>query len=58
MYKVIGTYQNAGKNGSIHYHEQLLKECDTLEDAEFYAKRQKGAWDKIIIRDNDDNDVN
>ena len=57
-YTVLGGYQNGGKPGIINYCEDIIGECDTHEEALNLANKHKSAWDKIIIRtdDNPDND--
>ena len=57
MYKVYGAFQNAGKAGAINYTEELIKECATLEEAQTTAENQRGAWDAVIIRDQEDNEI-
>lgn len=56
MYRVLGGFQNAKKQGAIYYCEEFLEEFETLDKARDFAKSQAGAWDKIIIR-NDDEDI-
>lgn len=57
MYTVYGVYQNAGKPGAINRMEEVLKECETLEEAKETAKNQTGSWDEVIIRDENDNEI-
>lgn len=48
-YKVIGSYQNGGRPGTINYCEGKLGEFTTYEEAEAFAKIQRGTWDNIFI---------
>ena len=57
MYKVLGNYQNAGKTSMIDYCEEFLGERGTIDEARELAKSQAGAWDSIIIRNDNDEDV-
>lgn len=54
-YKVLGGFDNAGDGV---YCEDLLAETSTHAEAVKVAEIQKGAWDKVIIRvdDNPDRD--
>ena len=56
-YIVYGAYQNAGKPGAMNYMEEILNKCSTLSEAQECSKIHQGAWDKIIIRDGNDNTI-
>jgi hypothetical protein len=56
-YFVYGAFQNAGRPGAINYNEELIKECATLEEAQTTAENQRGAWDAVIIRDQEENEI-
>ena len=56
-YTVYGAFQNCGKPGIINYMEELLNECSTLEEAKSLANEQYQAWDAVIIRDKEENEI-
>lgn len=57
MFKILGSYQNANGKSHIGYCEEFLGERETLDEARELAKTQAGAWDSIIIRNDNDEDV-